>query len=81
MEAIGAFDAKTRFSELLERVAKGESFRITRHGHPIARLSPDPPRDTERARRAVARLASLRGLLEGATLDQLLLDKHEGHRL
>jgi prevent-host-death family protein len=80
MEAIGAFDAKTRFSELLERVAKGESFRITRHGHPVARLSPDPPRDTERARRAVARLAPLRGVLRSATIDEISLDKHEGHR-
>jgi prevent-host-death family protein len=41
MESIGAFDAKTRLSELLERVRKGESFVITRHGHPVARLIPE----------------------------------------
>jgi prevent-host-death family protein len=38
MESIGAFDAKTRLSELLERVARGEMFVITKHGHPVARL-------------------------------------------
>ena len=36
----GAFDAKTRFSELLERVEKGDSITITKHGTPVARLVP-----------------------------------------
>lgn len=36
----GAFDAKTRFSELLERVERGDSITITRHGTPVARLVP-----------------------------------------
>jgi prevent-host-death family protein len=37
---IGAYDAKTHFAELLERVAAGEEVTITRHGVPVARLSP-----------------------------------------
>ena len=37
---IGAFDAKTRLSELLLRVAKGERFTITKHGVPVADLVP-----------------------------------------
>ena len=56
MESIGAFDAKTRLSELLERVARGEMFVITRHGHPIARLVPEHARDPERVARAVGSL-------------------------
>jgi prevent-host-death family protein len=32
MAEIGAYDAKSRLSELLERVEKGERFVITRHG-------------------------------------------------
>jgi prevent-host-death family protein len=40
---IGAFDAKTHLSELLQRVADGESFVITRRGSPIARLVPAGP--------------------------------------
>jgi prevent-host-death family protein len=40
METIGAFEAKTHLSSLLERVAKGETFTITRHGTPIAIFSP-----------------------------------------
>lgn len=37
---VGAFEAKTKFSELLERVRQGEEFTITRHDKPIARLVP-----------------------------------------
>jgi len=40
MEAIGAFDAKTHLSALLDRVAKGERITITRHGIPAAMLVP-----------------------------------------
>ena len=37
---IGAFEAKTRLSELLEDVSKGRVFRITRRGKPVAELRP-----------------------------------------
>lgn len=40
---VGTFDAKTHLSELLERVAEGESFVITRRGQPIAHLVPAMP--------------------------------------
>lgn len=44
---VGIYEAKTRFSQLLERVAGGESVTITRHGKPIAKLV---PADAERKR-------------------------------
>lgn len=37
---IGAFEAKTRLSELLDRVARGQVYRITRRGRPVAELRP-----------------------------------------
>jgi prevent-host-death family protein len=37
---IGAFDAKTHLSALLDRVAKGEKITITKHGIPAAMLVP-----------------------------------------
>jgi prevent-host-death family protein len=40
METIGAFDAKTHLSALLDRVARGERITITRHGVPAAILVP-----------------------------------------
>jgi prevent-host-death family protein len=54
---VAAFAAKTHFSQLLERVAKGESITITRHGTPVARLVPvQPGADRARVREAIARL-------------------------
>ncbi len=43
METIGAFEAKTHLGELLDRVERGESVTITRHGKPVAQLVPTPP--------------------------------------
>ncbi|MEZ6234326.1 MAG: type II toxin-antitoxin system prevent-host-death family antitoxin [Phycisphaerales bacterium] len=80
MEQIGSFEAKTRLSELLERVSRGESFLITRHGHPVARLVPDAARGVEQVRAALDRLRSLRGTLGGQTIEQLKRTAHEGHR-
>lgn len=38
--SVGTFHAKTHFSQLLERVAKGEEITITKHDLPVARLVP-----------------------------------------
>ena len=37
---VGAFEAKTKFSELLERVSQGAEITITKHERPVARLVP-----------------------------------------
>ncbi len=37
MKTIGVFDAKNRLSELID---SGESFTITKHGRPVATLTP-----------------------------------------
>ena len=40
MDSIGSFEAKTHLAALLERVSRGESIVITKHGRPVARLVP-----------------------------------------
>jgi prevent-host-death family protein len=40
MRAVGAYEAKTRFSELLADVANGETVVVTKHGVPVAQLVP-----------------------------------------
>jgi prevent-host-death family protein len=40
MDTIGACEAKTHLSKLLERVQKGEQIMITKHGIPVAVLRP-----------------------------------------
>ncbi|MCG8505069.1 MAG: type II toxin-antitoxin system prevent-host-death family antitoxin [Sphingomonadales bacterium] len=60
MEEIGAFEAKTKLSELLRRVEEGESFRVTRHGRPVAILSPASPSPKMTPEEAVRRIRELR---------------------
>jgi prevent-host-death family protein len=43
-EEIGAFEAKTKLSELLEKVRQGQVFLITKRGRPVAELRPVTPR-------------------------------------
>ncbi len=38
--SFGAFEAKTHFSNLLDRVEKGDRIVITRHGREVAVLAP-----------------------------------------
>jgi len=56
---VTAFDAKTRFGELLDRVARGEEIIITRHDRPVARIVPEGRPSLEQRREAIARLRAL----------------------
>jgi prevent-host-death family protein len=40
---IGVFEAKTRLSELLQRVKKGQVYVISKRGQPVAELRPVAP--------------------------------------
>ena len=59
MESVTAFEAKNRFGELLEKVARGEEVIITRHEKPVARLVSEGQRNLESVREAVAGLNAL----------------------
>jgi prevent-host-death family protein len=59
MATVTAFEAKTRFGELLERVSKGEEVVITRHDKPVARLVPDGAQLLDDVRRSVQGLRDL----------------------
>lgn len=39
-DSVGWYEAKSHLPALLDRVAKGESITITRHGKPVAQLVP-----------------------------------------
>jgi prevent-host-death family protein len=60
MTTISAFEAKTRFGDLLERVSRGEEIIITKHQKPVARLVPEGRPALSEVREAVSDLASLR---------------------
>ena len=60
MAKVTAFEAKTRFGELLERVAAGEEIVITKHDRPVARVIPEGVARHDAVRDAVAGLHALR---------------------
>jgi prevent-host-death family protein len=57
---VGAFEAKTQLSALLERVARGEEVVITKHGRPVAKLVPAAVHDRERVAETIRKLKELR---------------------
>ncbi len=59
MANMTAFEAKTRFGELLARVAKGEEVVITRHDRPVARVVPEGGSRMDEVVQAVAGLRDL----------------------
>jgi prevent-host-death family protein len=60
MTEIGAFEAKNKLSELLDRAENGEEVVITRRGKPVAKLVPiGGRRDVEKARAAAQRIREL----------------------
>ena len=50
---IGAFEAKTRLLQLLQRVEAGERSVITRHSRLVAELVPFEPRNPGKVRSAI----------------------------
>jgi len=70
MVEIGAYEAKTHLSKLLDRVAEGERIAITRHGVPVAMLVPADPGI---ARPVIEVIAALRKLRRGCRLGGLSL--------
>ena len=61
MGVIGAFEAKNKLSDLLDRVEHGEGLTITRHGKPVAKLVlHDAGPDRSKARAAHDRMVERR---------------------
>ena len=49
---VGAYEAKTHLSELLEKVEAGAEITITKHGSPVARIVPIRKEASAEERRA-----------------------------
>jgi antitoxin (DNA-binding transcriptional repressor) of toxin-antitoxin stability system len=59
MSRITAFEAKTRFGELLQRVERGEEIVITRHDRPVARVVREGAPNLDSVKRSVEGLRQL----------------------
>ncbi len=85
MRSYGTFEAKNKFSELLDCVERGEEVEITRRGKPVARIVRiDPAAEDRRKQEALARLRETRAFLkkEGVTftVEEILSLRDEGRR-
>jgi prevent-host-death family protein len=57
---VGAFEAKTQLSKLLDLVRKGEKVVITKHGVPVAQLVPPDSRTRTDASTVIKELIGIR---------------------
>ena len=60
---IAASEARAKFSELLDRVASGESFSITLHGQETAKLVPAKQPSLKDIQETIAQLKASRSML------------------
>lgn len=77
MATVSAFEAKTRFGELLERVAQGEEIVITRHDKPVARIVPEGAQRLEDVRKAVGGLRELQQRIARRSKGRVSLSNRE----
>jgi prevent-host-death family protein len=79
MATVGAYEAKTHLSSLLERVQRGEEITITRHGMPIAKLVPIGESGRKDARDIIREMRELRkhSRLDGLSIREMI---EEGRR-
>ena len=66
---VGAYEAKTHLSKLLEKVEAGEEITITKHGAPVAKLV--PVRKEMSAEQRVAAIERIQQLAAGLSLGGL----------
>lgn len=75
MKIVGAFEAKTHLSKLLDQVETGEKIMITRHGEPVAMLvSAKPAHEQEQIRQLIAEIRATRtgAALKDTTVKELV---------
>lgn len=84
MITVGAFEAKTKLSELLDRVERGEEIVITRHGKPVARLVGDHASRRSEAASVMTGIKAMREKLRSGgvhfTVEDILSARDEGRR-
>ncbi len=79
MRVVGAYEAKTHLSRLIDEVAHGERFVITKNGVPVAMLVPVPESRKPDTWEVIQQLKDLRrqGRLEELSLRKMI---EEGRR-
>lgn len=80
MRTVGAYEAKTHLSQLLDEVEQGDTITITRHGVPVAELRPLSAASKRDIGDAIGEMKIIRreiGNLNGLTIREMI---EEGRR-
>ena len=84
LREVQASEAKTHLPQLLDEVERGATIVITRHGRRIARLVPEGQRRQQEINEAIDNIKKLgkeiREETGGATVEEILAWRHEGHK-
>lgn len=80
MKTVGAFTAKTHFSELLRQVAEGNEIAITKHGKIVAHIIPAKPSQKISLEESFANLDKLKKKIgkRALTLKEIKIMKEQG---
>jgi prevent-host-death family protein len=64
-QQVGTFEAKTHFSQIIEKVENGADFIITKRGKPVAKIIPFEQEIKMTRKEAIEQLIELRKLYRG----------------
>jgi len=64
-QQIGAFEAKTHFSQIISEVERGADYVVTRHGKPVAKIIPFEQKPTMTRKEAFEKMKELRKNFRG----------------
>lgn len=78
MRTIQASEAKAKFLKILDEVERGDSILVTRHGKPVARISPEQPVDRAELNHAREQMRALRARIGKLSLEEILSARDEG---
>ena len=80
MREVPVTEAKAKLLQFLDEVERGASFRLTRHGRPIARIVPDQDARKEDSAQAAAAIRAIGRRTKGMTVAEILSAKEKGRR-
>lgn len=78
--AVGSFEAKTKFAELLRNVELGMIYSITRNGKPVALLQGAASAHSDRYHAAYKRIVDRASSLQGLSASEIKELKREGRK-
>jgi prevent-host-death family protein len=78
MRTMQASEVKTNFLRILDDVERGDSVLVTRHGKPVARITPESASSKEKFLRAREQMRVLRAQIGKVSVEEILSARDEG---